>query len=325
MPTQVALKDCPSCGIRIPEPATRCSSCSSELGHCVGCNAWLVAGTECWDCGKSTAVRVKAAAAPAGARGTSRTESVRFDGSPVALTPLLALRFVLFAGFVGALVAALAATPLGPVSRWIGQHLDLPSIPATMPQLWIAAAALLAASGVAGGLLRRYRLSHTELLGKPLQSQGVPGRILVDGLITVLVLGLTAGLGLPWIVARYRRSLYRSYRITARGQATLDFQGTGEDVIGRFFLTLLLLPLAVASAGFLFGVISWIWLKWDHTNMLVPDKVGQNRAPKFTGTFGAYYGRWVVGWFLTLLSVGIYRGWAKCAEWRWVASCTKVA
>lgn len=324
MPTQTALKDCPSCGIRIPEPASRCASCSSELGRCVGCKAWLVVGMECWDCGKSTAVRVKAAA-PSGGRGTSRTESVRFDGSPVALLPLLALRFALFAGFVGALVFALAASPLGPVSRWIGAHAGPSPVPATMPQFWIAAAALLAASGVAGGLLRRYRLSHTELLGKPLQSRGVPGAILLDGLITLLVLGLTAGLGLPWILARYRRSLYRSYRLTARGNATLDFQGSGEEVIGRFLLTLLLLPLAVASAGFLFGVISWIWVKWDQTNLLVPDKHGQNRTAAFRGTFGAYYGRWALGWLLTLLSGGIYRGWAKAAEWRWLASRTAVS
>ncbi|HZE95514.1 MAG TPA: DUF898 family protein [Planctomycetota bacterium] len=323
MPTQTALKDCPSCGSRIPEPAVRCSGCSSELGHCTGCNAWLVAGTQCWDCGKSTKVRVRttsrraAVVAPPGA-------SVRFEGSPFTLIPLLALRFALFAGFVAALVYAAAATPMGPVSRLMEKYVVLPPVAATMPQRWAAAGVLLVAAGFAGSFLRRYRLSHTLLFGKPLQSQLTPGGLFLDLALTVLVLGLTAGLGLPWIYARYRRSLYRSYRITARGTATLDFQGTGEEVIGRFFLTLLLFPLGLATGGLLLGVLSWMWLKWDHGNMLIPDRTGQKRSSHFTGTFGAYYGRWLLGWLLSLASAGLYRPWAKVSEWRWIADHTEV-
>src|SRR5262249_4109520 len=141
-------------------------------------------------------------------------------------------------GFLSGVALALAATPLGPVNRLIEEHLTLPKTRATMIQLWIAAAAFLVAARFAGPFIRRYRLSRTRLFGKPLASQLSPGGILMDLLITVAVLGLTAGLGLPWIYARYRRSLYRSFRITARGASTLDFQGSGEEVIVRFFVTL---------------------------------------------------------------------------------------
>jgi uncharacterized membrane protein YjgN (DUF898 family) len=68
-----------------------------------------------------------------------------------------------------------------------------------------------------------------------------------------------------------------------------------------------------------------MWVKWDQSNLLVPDKHGQNRSPKFAGTFGAYYGRWLLGWVLTIVTAGIYRGWAKVSEWRWMASQTVVA
>jgi LPXTG-motif cell wall-anchored protein len=326
MTTQIALKDCPSCGTRIPEPAARCSGCGSQLGRCTGCKAWLVVGLQCWDCGGSTQIRVRKAGTPAAAAAPAEAPaaSVHFDGSPLPLMPLLALRFALFAGFLGALLLALAATPLGPVNRFLEEHLTLPKTGATRVQLYGAAGALLVASGFAGSFVRRYRLSRTLLFGKPLASQLTPGAIALDLLITVLVLGLTAGLGLPWIVARYRRTLYRSFRITARGTAVLDFQGTGDEVIGRFFLTLLLLPLAVATGGLLLGVISWMWLRWDHGNMLIPDRHGQKRSPHFTGTFGAYYGRWVLGWLLTLISAGLYRPWAKVSEWRWVSERTEV-
>jgi LPXTG-motif cell wall-anchored protein len=332
MTTQTALKECPSCGTRIPEAALRCTSCRSQLGPCTGCRAWLVVGTQCWDCGGGTAsspptrgtTRTRKATSVASAAEEAPAASVQFDGSPFPLIPLLALRLALFAGFLGALVLALAATPLGPVNRLIEEHVALPKTGATRIPLWAATAGLLIASGFAGSFLRRYRLSRTRLLGKPLASQLTPGGVVLDLLITVAVLGLTAGLGLPWIYARYRRSLYRSFRITARGTAVLDFQGTGEEVLVRFFLTLLLLPLAVATGGLLLGVISWMWLKWDDGNMLVPDRYGQKRSSHFTGTFGAYYGRWLLGWFLTLLSGGLYRPWAKVSEWRWIAQRTEV-
>ncbi len=327
MTTPIALKDCPSCGSRIPEPDARCSGCASELDHCTGCGAWLVVGTECWDCGKSTQVRHRKASPmgvavdPAGA--SARAASMQFDGSPLALIPLLALRFALFAGFLGAVVLALAAIPVPAVARLVGEQTTLPK-PGMMPYLWGAAGGLLLLSGFAGALLRRYRLSHTLLLGKPLASQLTAGGVLLDLVVTLLVLGLTGGLGLPWIYARYRRSLYRTFRITARGTSTLDFQGTGEEVIARLFLTLLLFPLGVVTGGLFLGVLSWMWLKWDHGNMLIPDRHGQKRSPKFTGTFGAYYGRWLLGWILTLATAGLYRGWAKASEWRWTASHTAV-
>ncbi|HLY08489.1 MAG TPA: hypothetical protein VKW04_04185 [Planctomycetota bacterium] len=325
MTTQIAFKDCPSCGTRLPEPAVRCSGCQSQLGHCTGCNAWLVVGTQCWDCGKSTKIRARTAATAAVAGGAEPpTASVQFVGSAVPLVPLLALRGALFAAFVGALLLSLAATPLGPVNRLIEDHLVLPKTGATRIQLWAATAVLWVASGFAGSLVRRYRLSRTLLLGKPVESRWTLGTILLDLMITLIVFGLTAGLGLPWIYARYRRSLYRSFRITARGTAVLDFQGTGEEVIVRFLLTLLLLPLAVATGGLLLGVISWMWFKWDDGNMLVPDRFGQKRSSHFTGTFGGYYGRWVLGWFLTLISAGLYRPWAKVSEWRWIAERTEV-
>jgi len=332
MTTQTALKDCPSCGTRIPESALRCSSCQSQLGPCTGCKAWLVVGMQCWDCGGSTGAKTQTrtrsrtgtTTAVRAVREDAPAASVEFDGSPLPLLPLLGLRIALFAGFVGALALALAATPLGPVNRLIEEHLTLPKTGATMIQLWAATGILLIGSGFAGSLVRRYRLSRTLLFGKPLASQLTPGGILMDLFITVAVLGLTAGLGLPWIYARYRRSLYRSFRITARGSAVLDFQGSGEEVIVRFFLTLILLPLGIATGGLLLGVLSWMWLKWDHGNMLVPDRSGQKRSSRFTGTFGAYYGRWVLGWLLTVISAGLYRPWAKVSEWRWIASHTEV-
>lgn len=314
------LKDCPSCGSNIPAAAVLCTICKSSLGRCTGCDRWLVSGTECFDCGGSTAIRIrKAAAAAAG----PPPAPVEIDASPVALLPLLALRMLFVAGFVAAVVVGLADSGVPQVTQYTGEFFILPG-QGSGPYAWAAAGGCALLIGVAGTLIRRYRMNHTRILGKPVESRSGPGAMLLNLLITVLVLGLTAGLGFPWLYARYRRSFYRGCRLTARGTATLDFQGSGEEVLARFCLTALLLPFAAATGGLLLGVIAWLWVKWDQENLLVPDKHGQNRSPKFSGAFGAYYGRWLLGWILTLATAGVYRGWAKVAEWRWAASQTAV-
>lgn len=315
MGIEAQLKDCPSCGSAIAESAIKCTVCKSGLGTCTGCNAWLVIGTECFDCGKSTAVRARKAVV-----AEKEPEPIQFDASPLPLLPLLFIRFVLAASCGAAIVLAIAASPFGAVTKYLADH----GVPAAggWPVLWGAAAVLHIAAGFSGTLLRRFRLSHTRIHGQPVEVTLNLGRGILDLVITVLVMGLTAGLGFPWLYARYRRSFYRGCRLPARGGMNLGFRGSGEEVLGRFFLTLLLLPFTLLTGGLLFGVISWMWLKWDHANMTVPDKHGQLRPVVFHGTLGAYLGRWMLGWLLTLVTGGIYRPWAKVAEWRWVAQQT---
>ena len=103
-----------------------------------------------------------------------------------------------------------------------------------------------------------------------------------------------------------------------------SFRGAGEEVLGRFCLSVLLLPLGIATGGLLLGVLSWMWIKWEQSNVLVPDRNGQMRRLRLNATFGAYYGRWALGWLLSVATAGLYRPWAKIAEWRWVADQTEI-
>jgi len=65
------------------------------------------------------------------------------------------------------------------------------------------AGALLILVFIAGSLLRRYRWRHMLLFEKPVHVGLGVGGILLNVLLSVLVLGLTAGLGLPWLYSRY--------------------------------------------------------------------------------------------------------------------------
>ena len=315
------LKDCPSCGSRIAESAVKCTFCHSNLGTCVGCKAWIVAGMQCMDCGKSTAIRVRKATLSS----EPEPAKVRFDVPPAAgLLPILALRAALVGAFLLAVVFAVAGSPLGKVTWWVCEQGVRP-LNVQWPYLWGAAAGLLLLAFVAGTFLRRVRWSHMVLYDKPVEVGLGVGGILLNVVITVVVIGLTAGLGLPWLYARYRRSFYRDCNLAGRPDARLDFRGGGEEVLARFLATVLLVPFAVASAGLMFGFISWMWMKWDLVNIRVPDKNGQMRTLRLTTSFTPYYGQWLLGWLLSLATLGLYRPWAKVREWRWIAEHSDIS
>src|SRR5882672_9794257 len=125
------LKDCPSCGSRIAEAALKCAICKSSIGRCVGCQAWIIEGTECFDCGKSTAVRAKKAAAAA----APEPPKVSFEGSAFGLLPILALHTALAAACGAAIVYAVVGSPLDPVTWWLIEHGVRP-LDVKMPYLW---------------------------------------------------------------------------------------------------------------------------------------------------------------------------------------------
>ncbi len=310
------VKDCPSCGSQIPEEALKCGLCKSPLGRCAGCKQWIVEGTQCLDCGKTT-VRVKAVAKKPAAK--EEAAGCEFRGTGPGILAPLAARFLLAAAGVFAGVSAVAAAGAAPVARFLSER----GLEVRMgwPALAGAAAVLLLGAAVAGGFLRGYRLSRTLISGKPVEIEPGVGSWIATGVIALFVLPLTAGLGLPWIYARAVRSFYRRCLWSRKN---MEFTGSGDEVLGRFLLTLLLFPLGVATGGLLFGIVSWMWFRWEHGNLHVPDPNGIAHRARFRGTFGAYYARWAAGWLVTLATAGVGRAWVKAAEWRWIARETEL-
>ena len=311
-------KECPSCGSTIAAEALRCTLCKSNLGVCPGCNAWLVAGTSCMECGKAAVV-------PGGKKAKlpeTIEETYTIDAPAAGLFPYLAARLVLSALFVAALAAALAASGVGPVRRFMEKSGVNPGN--NLYVLWGLVAGATVLIAVANAFLRKYRVRHTTMFGEPLQYRRTPVSIVWGVLSNVLILALTAGLGLPWIHARNRRKFYAACVVPARNARPLEFIGTGEEVLGRALLTVLLLPVAVATAGILAPLATWIWVKWEHSNILFPDRFGRQRPAAFVGGFGGYFARALLGWLLSVVTLGGYRPWALAAEWRWIAANTIV-
>lgn len=293
----MGLKDCPSCKSRIEIAAVLCPLCGAE-------------------CGRATGVRTR----PADAGPEPPRISVEAD--PLSLLPILLFRLLLAAGVAFTAVLAVAASPLGPATRFVQEHGVGRRTGA--PILWGAAAAFLALILMTGAMLRRLRLRRTMLFGEAVQVRLGLGPLLLN-LLTSLFLGpLTLGIAIPWLHARFRQSFYRACVVPARGGKPLGFQGRGEQVLARFALSLLLLPLGIASGGLLLGLATWPWVKWEQSNLMVPDRNGHYRTVDFFGSFWAYQFRWMGGWLLTLLTAGLYRPWAKVSEWKWIAAHTQV-
>jgi predicted RNA-binding Zn-ribbon protein involved in translation (DUF1610 family) len=316
------LKKCPSCGSGIDGAATMCPLCGTAIVRCAGCGGWSIAGATCPKCGKGTAIRARQAAAEAAPAAAADAPKIEIDAEPLYLLPILLVRLLLLAASGGAIVLAIAASPFGRVTTFVRDHGV--GVRTGAPMLWGAAAGFLLLVVVAGSVLRRFRLRHTEMFGAPVKVRWGLGALTANLLIALFLGPLTAGVAVPWLVARFRQAFYRTCVLPSRGDRTLDFEGRGEQVLGRIGLSLLLLPLAVASGGLLLGLISWIWVKWEQSNLVVPDRNGRPRGADFFGSFWGYQARWIWGWLLTLLTAGIYRSWAKVAEWKWIARHTQV-
>lgn len=319
--TATPVHDCPSCGSALPSGSPRCPACGALIGRCSACQALGVAGTDCLECerGKVTAPRPTV-------RAKSKKDAVSgdvpyaFRGGVNGLYPLLAVRLAAFAGFLGgALLAARHAgvEALDPVTAAFDPGLSWPAAAG------VAAGSLLLLAGV-GTFVRRYRMHRTFVYGARVAYRPGGFGLAANGVLNLAFLALTAGLALPWIIARNRRSFYRGCVVPDHANRALDFKASGDEMFGYSLLTLLLFPLVLGTAGLLRPLVSWIWVRWEQRHLLLPGPFGKMQPVAFTGTFGGYAPRAFVWWVASLGTLGLLRPWALGREWAWIAAHTGV-
>lgn len=317
--------ECPSCGMGIPATAEKCGSCKAALGKCPGCRSWLVLDTECPDCEKiavavspkvSTAVRKKAGPAP-----PESSIAYAYEGSAFGLLPLLGIRLVLSAVAVVALLLALVRSGVGFLAP-VTEVLNAGST--GLPVLWGGFAVFSLGIGIVSTFVRRHRIRHTLIYGAPADYRPTAFRLAGNVVLNILFLALTAGLALPFLYARNRRSFYRNCVVPGHANRALDFESSSDEILGYSVLSLLLLPLVVASGGLLRPLLAWTWVKWEQNHLVIPGKFGQMQRLRLAGSFAGYFGTALLGSLLTLITAGLYRPWALTSEWRWIARNTEV-
>src|SRR5262245_53867821 len=133
----MGLKDCPSCGTQIEATVVLCPLCGFQSQPSTG-----------------AATRTR----PPGEAGPEPPK-IAVEADPLSLLPLLLLRTLLAAAGAGAVVLAIAASPFGPVTKFVREHGVGARTGALV--LWGAAAGSILLIFAVGSLIRRLRLRRT--------------------------------------------------------------------------------------------------------------------------------------------------------------------
>jgi uncharacterized membrane protein YjgN (DUF898 family) len=145
------------------------------------------------------------------------------------------------------------------------------------------------------------------------------GQLLVGYLLTLITFGFYA----PWFMCKFTNFIAQrvTFGPTAKGTVQFRFEGQG----GQLFVTFLV--------GYLLTMITiGIYMPWfickltkfylDNTTITTSD--GSVYNPRFEGGGGDLFVTFLVGYLLTMVTIGIYAPWFMCKLNKWFAERTKL-
>jgi uncharacterized membrane protein YjgN (DUF898 family) len=150
----------------------------------------------------------------------------------------------------------------------------------------------------------RYRLNF----------EGTGGELFVTFLVGMLLSMITLYIYMPWFMCKLRKVLYTRTAILENEQpvGNLDFEGTG----GQLFVTGLVGMLLCAVTLYIY--MPWFQVKltkfWAENTRI--HYQGRVFAGAFHGTGGEYFVTFLVGYLLTLVTIGIYMPWFMVKLWK---------
>jgi uncharacterized membrane protein YjgN (DUF898 family) len=138
-----------------------------------------------------------------------------------------------------------------------------------------------------------------------------------------LLCAITFGIYMPWFICGLQRYLQSKVTIgpTQRGNVRLNFTGTGGSL---FVLCLVNYLLTIITLGF---YMPWFLCKLikfftEHTHAQSDD--GTQLQLRFEGTGGDLFVTLLVGYLLSVITLGIYFPWFLCSLQRLFYSKTKI-
>jgi uncharacterized membrane protein YjgN (DUF898 family) len=145
------------------------------------------------------------------------------------------------------------------------------------------------------------------------------GQLLVGYLLTLITFGIYG----PWFMCKFTNFIAQrvTFGPTPRGTVQFRFEGQG----GQLFVTFLV--------GYLLTMVTiGIYMPWfickltkfflDNTTVTTSD--GQVYNPRFQGGGGDLFVTFLVGYLLTVVTIGIYAPWFMCKLNKWFAERTKL-
>ena len=158
---------------------------------------------------------------------------------------------------------------------------------------------------------------------KKISFNGTGGSLLIKFIIGVILTGLTFGIYLPWFLVDLWKFVADNTRLsgTSRGAVSFSFRGTGGELLVIWLLGLLL---SFITLG--------LYLPWFMVNMtrFICERA-EGRADdgtvyrlRFLGTGGGLFVTFIVGYLLSMFTLGLYLPWFMCSIHRWYAQNTSV-
>jgi uncharacterized membrane protein YjgN (DUF898 family) len=151
---------------------------------------------------------------------------------------------------------------------------------------------------------------------------GTGGELFVTGLVGMLLTTLTAGIYAPWFMCKLGKFAADNVQAVAPDgtRYRVSFDGTGGSLFVTYLVGFLLtyITLGIYAPWFLCKMFKWVF---SNTRLL------ENEQPvgsfDFEGTGGEFFVTYLVGFLLTMITLGIYAPWFQVKLTKFVAENTR--
>lgn len=148
-------------------------------------------------------------------------------------------------------------------------------------------------------------------MGKRFEFNGTGGELFGKLFVGWLLTMITFGIYTPWFMASMTNYLYSKtlFHGSTRGKVKMEFTGKGGELFVLFLVgyLLTLVTLGIYAPWFIVKV-----MRYMADNSKGADELGNGYGLRFNATGGQLFVTLLVGYLLTMVTIGIYAPWFMC-------------
>ena len=151
---------------------------------------------------------------------------------------------------------------------------------------------------------------------------GTGGQLLTELIVSFFLLIITFGLYGPWYVCRFQRWWTSKIKLVLSSgkKVEFDFSGTGGNFLVKYLVGYLL-TLVTFGLYAPFFLVSLIQFFVENTSGRTHDR--KTVSLRFNGSGGQLFVNMLVGYVLTIITLGIYFPWFYCSLINWFTESTQ--
>ena len=178
-------------------------------------------------------------------------------------------------------------------------------------------------------LVEKAEISGGDISGKQVgvttsrfEFTGTGGQLLKELIVSCFLLVITFGFYGPWYVCRFQRWWTSKTKLilSSGKKVEFDFSGTGGNFLVKYLIGYLL-TLVTFGLYAPFFLVSLIQFFVENTSGRTHDR--KTVSLRFNGTGGQLFVNMLVGYVLTIITLGIYFPWFYCSLINWFTESTQ--